>query len=344
MSDNINLLSEELEPKGYIPKPVIESTPSRPAEVQPTMKEPVTEINHASDVVINSTSQNSENNFDAMSRANLNAQRSVSAVSRRPLAPKKVSFWDKLFGKNEVPEPIVTQRPVVGQGVVGQVSKAAPVKAKFDAKKILSWLTAGKKSEGPVRSGINLVQSEAEVLPILTIGERILLRCSPAIIIIVVAYILTQSYTFYMESKTKDLVAKLTSAVTISDADIAKLEKNANGLDNKVTVMRNVFARHIYWSKLLEYLEQIFIAEVYIRSMTAESAGNIIIEAQTDSFTSVAKQYVLLQNNPVVKEVSITGADKSSEEDPIKFSIKLKIWPGLMYPNAFTSTSTTNIK
>lgn len=350
MSDVINLLPEDLQPKGYIPKPKVNVASEQPTE----MKRPVNEVNKIREVVIDSASIKKDNNF-SINSVSVTQNKTAPVVEKKP----KSSFWDNVFAKkteekkvNSIPQsaPLMTEAVTrIDQNssaptsqkperlAVNNVPSASQTKPSFDFKKILKWLTAGKKSDNQDEFGINLVPKEAEVLPMLTIGKRVLIRIVPALIIIVGAYLLAQTYSVFVKQKTQNLVDQLTTSVKISDADIQKLEKNASGLDKKVTIMRNILQRHIYWTKLLDYLEQVFIAEVYIKSLTAESEGSVIIEAETDSFTSVAKQYLVLQADSNIKEVSITGADRPSEEEPIKFSIKLTIWPGLMYPNAFVN-------
>ena len=58
---------------------------------------------------------------------------------------------------------------------------AVKIPKKFDFKKILLWLTAGKKTEDQDDYGINLVQGEDDVLPAKTILIKIFLRCLPKI-------------------------------------------------------------------------------------------------------------------------------------------------------------------
>lgn len=314
MSDTINLLPEDLQAKGYIPKPKLEPV-NEPVELK-TNVEP---FKNASEVISDVKSPVANQNFNNdVFRPN---QVKASPVIKKTVANNQ-SFWDKLINRSNVNAVVNGQK-----------------KSGLSFKAIIKWLTAGSGGNNNDQDdlGINLVQVEAETVPVKTIALKIFVRILPAIVIIVGTYFITQFYSSTIKAKTEALVSQLSTTVKISDEDIARLEKNASGLEKKVSIMRNIFDRHIYWTRLLDFLEQSFIAEVYIKSLTAENSGNLIIEAQTDSFTSVAKQYLVLQNNKNIKEVSITGADKSGDDDRVTFSIRLRIWPGIMYPNAYLS-------
>lgn len=330
MSDTINLLPEDMQAKGFIPKPEVE-----PASQSTEILKEINNFNKANGIV-NDVNVPEKNNsvFEKNENIAPMPQKPILNLKKAPApAPVKASFWNKLLNSKKTNFNLGAKTVGGGLNGVGSVSLK-----KFSIKSILKWLTANSNSndnDDQEDFGINLVQTEAETIPPKTIFLKIFLRILPALIIILATYFIAHFYSSNIKAKTEAMVQELSTTVKISDEDVAKLESNASGVDRKVSVMRNIFDRHIYWTRLLDFLEESFVGEVYIKTLTAENSGNLVIQAQTDSFTSVAKQYLAFQTNPNIKEVSITGADKSGDEDVVTFSVRLKIWPGIMYPNAY---------
>jgi Tfp pilus assembly protein PilN len=303
MAEGINLLPEDMQAKGRIPQPNTAPLPAIP-RANSSEKSPILHLE--------------KNN------------QPITPIANKPVNQPVAPIIKEIKPNNQL-EPIIQQRQVINKQIIANNN----AQKKINWQKITNWLFQAKSDEDQESQGINLVPKETELLSFKSIINRIVLRILPAIVIIVGAYLLAQTYSVYIKQKTEALAKQLSNNIQISESDIAKLEKNASGLDRQVTVMRNILSRHIYWTRLLDFLEQSFIPEVYIRSLSAEGEGNIIIEGQTNSFTAVAKQYAALQNNPDVKAVLITGASRPTADEPIKFSIKLTVWPRILYPNAF---------
>lgn len=337
MAQSMNLLPDDMQEKGFIPK----IKPDGRVQVDGVKKLPVTETE-----VPKAPSAPSLTPFNNQEFLKEIAEPEKKEVENVPInkveaISQKMPSWSDPVGEEVKKVETKKVETAVGNMPDSRLNNVAknkkPIKFNIDWRKILNYFVQLKAGHEQEAFGINLVPREDDTLSYAKITQNIAIILIPAIVLVSGLYVIARTYSAYVKDRTEVLVSQLTTNIKISDADIEKLELNAAGLEKKATVMRSIIGRHIYWTNLLDYLEKIFISEVYIKSLTAENKGSIIINAQTNSYTAVAKQYIVLQMNPDIKSVSITGAGRETLDSPVNFSIRLDIWPYILYPNVISN-------
>jgi len=117
---------------------------------------------------------------------------------------------------------------------------------------------------------------------------------------------------------------------------------------NKLQTIADALDTHIYWTKFFDALEATTLPNVFYEGISATTNGSIILNASTDSLTSVGEQLLAFEEaTDFVRNVTINNATVSGTEDPdaqsggetVQFSIQLEIQPDIFYKYAVTASS-----
>jgi len=117
----------------------------------------------------------------------------------------------------------------------------------------------------------------------------------------------------------------------IIDEEILTLEKNRDisaekamvELDKKITTLKTLFENHLYWSNLLERIEELVIPEAYLSNVSinlAESTVTFGALGGTTSYTNLARQILSFQEDSSVDKVQVSSI-ALDEKVGIKFSL-----------------------
>jgi len=94
-------------------------------------------------------------------------------------------------------------------------------------------------------------------------------------------------------------------------------------LDVKIGLLKEVFQNHTYWSQIFERIESLTMSDVYFSDakLTMEQDKiSLQFSASTDTYKSLAKQMLALQEEPTIQKVEISSI-ALSEEGGIKFGL-----------------------
>jgi len=112
-------------------------------------------------------------------------------------------------------------------------------------------------------------------------------------------------------------------------------ETNIYNTDKKINLVENLFAEHLYWSKIFTRLEQAVIPQVYFKNSKFNFVGeevNIQLSGVAQSYTALAKQMIGLKmdpsdalassSDPLVLKVDLTKMSLS-EKGGIEFEMSV---------------------
>jgi hypothetical protein len=120
-------------------------------------------------------------------------------------------------------------------------------------------------------------------------------------------------------------------------------EKAIIDLDAKISILKEVFQIHTYWSEVFEKIEALTMQDVYFSDakLTLEKDKiSLQFSASTETYTSLAKQMLNFQEEPLTQKVQISGI-ALSEEGGIKFNL-LSVFPlQILLLNGKNGTTTT---
>jgi Tfp pilus assembly protein PilN len=94
-------------------------------------------------------------------------------------------------------------------------------------------------------------------------------------------------------------------------------------LDTKISLLKEVFQNHTYWSEIFERIESLTMSDVYFQDakLTMElDKISLQFSASTDTYKSLAKQMLVFQEEPIIQRVEISNITLS-EEGGIKFGL-----------------------
>lgn len=99
----------------------------------------------------------------------------------------------------------------------------------------------------------------------------------------------------------------------------------ANDLNDKFKKVDRLVRNHIYWSNLFNFLEEKTLENVYYVNFESSGIKQINLQARTNSFDNLSRQFDSFNNDDRVEEVRINSANliSSIDGDYISFDIIL---------------------
>jgi len=114
----------------------------------------------------------------------------------------------------------------------------------------------------------------------------------------------------------------------ISLLDEKRVPENEDAIvafDTKLTILKDVFNNHTYWSNFFAKFEDLTIPEAFFPdakfSLGAEGV-TVTLKAATKTYTNLAQQMLAFQQDPSVNQVDITDISLN-EEGGIEFGLTL---------------------
>lgn len=111
----------------------------------------------------------------------------------------------------------------------------------------------------------------------------------------------------------------------------------------KLAAIRSLVDRHVRWTKFFTVLERYTLPQVfYGTTFTGDIQGQLTMSARTDSYESVAEQYLVFQQaveaGDFISSFNITGASRSvtTEGESATFSVTLSVLP-VVFQNRLAS-------
>lgn len=170
-------------------------------------------------------------------------------------------------------------------------------------------------------SGVELLPEEIrkEFKP----RKKILILSTSILFIILVFLISFFGNNIYQKSKENELknLQEKSKKTAIEIDGLKKEKEEASVLQVKLSQIKNLLDKHFYLTKFFSIIEKTTIDNVYYSSIAVSGNGKVSLSAQAKDYSSVARQFLALQETKEIEDVKITGA--GGKQGEINFEIEL---------------------
>jgi len=157
---------------------------------------------------------------------------------------------------------------------------------------------------------------------------------------------------FYNKRLNANLELVKQEIVALENKREPEKEKDIIDLDTRMSILKEVFEKHTYWSNVFKKIEGLVMHDVYF------SDGKLTLEpdkvsfqasAVTSTYTSLAKQMLAFQNaklsenEPLAQKIEVSNISLS-EEGGIKFVLSVSFPLKILLTNSETKAVKTQIQ
>ncbi len=160
-----------------------------------------------------------------------------------------------------------------------------------------------------------------------------------SILLVVFVYFLVDFIKFGRTRKIKELEVSLQRV----EQTLAQKQKDLVEVTDyyqTVSQIKSLLDQHIYWTNLLEFIEENTLTTVYYDSIRATKSGTISLSAKAKDYESVRQQFLVFKNHPAVVKVEINNASIDGEA---RGEIMEKVLNAVIQGSGSTSTPTSTI-
>ncbi len=185
-------------------------------------------------------------------------------------------------------------------------------KEKTEGKSQIQGDTKTKKQVG-FQYDINLIREE--FVPVINVKKMLvtlLLVSLLAILVIVFIYFVVDFIKLSRAKKIQQLQAELKQTEQLlveRQDDLTKIQSYYDTYQR----IKFLLDKHLYWTNLLDFIENNTISTVYYESIRASRSGLVDLAAKAKDYGSVWRQYEIFKNSPAVAKIEIKGAALDSE-------------------------------
>lgn len=262
---------------------------------------------------------------------------------------ESTGFMSRILGffkrRKTVPEPIT---PVLGQSVGGgshmNLERGGRSDRILAEKKSKPTMIKLPEDEGSF--SINLLgQDVGRSITLREQVTRLIMVAVGSLILVGLVYAGLIVYSRTISTDIQDTRAKI-DALRSTISDLEKTQTGIAATTKKITAIRSLIDRHVYWSKFFHELEQATGPDVfYGTAFTGDLNGGITLAATTNSFDSVATQYLFFQQavkrGGFITSFTISGATlQEAQNGPeVVFTATLVLAPEVFYKTAAEETA-----
>ncbi len=188
-----------------------------------------------------------------------------------------------------------------------------------DSGNLLSKLSAWLKNLRPVKesktiSQTNLVKDRAVVF---IDWRHYLLSLLNSFLLALIILGMFYGYLLLLGERKMQEVRDNSQKLAELNKQIAGVEDNMDDVfsfQRKIKLVKVLISQHIYWTNFFAFLEKNTLPNVHYSSFNGSIDGRYKLKAQTDSFTSIANQLLILKQNPYVLTAKTNGGDISYDQ------------------------------
>jgi len=143
----------------------------------------------------------------------------------------------------------------------------------------------------------------------------------------------------YAKRLTANLETIKTEISLLAEKRVPEEEKAVVDFDTRLSVLKDVFKNHTYWSNFFTALEKMTIPEAYFSDAKFTLASKdltVTLTATTKTYTTLAQQMTVFQDDPRVSKVLVSGISLS-EEGGINFTLTLTLPVKILLNSAETA-------
>jgi len=143
----------------------------------------------------------------------------------------------------------------------------------------------------------------------------------------------------YVKKLTTNLETIKKEISLLADKRTPEEENAIVAFDTRLDILKDVFKSHTYWSKIFAAFEELTIPEAFFSEAKFSLAGGevaVTLGARTKTYTTLAQQMLVFQNDPRVSKVLVSDINLS-EEGGIDFSLSLIFPAKILLVNSDTA-------
>jgi len=156
--------------------------------------------------------------------------------------------------------------------------------------------------------------------------KSIFSKTGGAILALVILSLLFYGGLFLYQSNLKKNLENIKNEIiNLTNSRNPATEKIIVDVDKRVSLLKDLFTNHFYWSDLFKKVEELAIPEVYFsKAKFSISLGKVeaSLEGNTNTYTDLARQIVSFQEEPLVEKVQVSGISLA-EEKGVKFTLSV---------------------
>lgn len=136
------------------------------------------------------------------------------------------------------------------------------------------------------------------------------------LVLLILSLLLYGGLFFYRGKVSENLKSIKDEIINLDQRRNPEMEKIIIDLDKKLAVLKKLFEDHLYWSKLFDKIEQVVIPRVYFSQSKVdflEEKIDVIFSGNASNYTSLARQILSFQEEPMVESVKVSGISLATE-------------------------------
>lgn len=191
-----------------------------------------------------------------------------------------------------------------------------------------------KKSEA-TSLNINLIFGAGDTLG--TREKKLLRIIYIEIVLCLVVIISFYSYLIFSQWKMGDDGKKLQQEIVNTDEQISNFKKENKDLVNiqkKLIYIKDLAAKHVYWTKFFALLEKYTLPDVYYNDFGASTDKGIGLKCTARDSQAMVKQVLAFQNAPeFISGVEIRDIGLVSDKGEVSFILNVGLAPDVFFLN-----------
>ena len=191
------------------------------------------------------------------------------------------------------------------------------------------------KKDRPAVFGVNLLAQAFGGTRDLGLGRKFIISGLAGLTAIILVAGVYFGIVIYQNTVQGD-ISRAKEQVASLDREIAGLEKEkeeALDLQKRLNLIKDLLAKHVYWTDFFRLLEKYTIDEVYYMNFSMAGKDKLVISAVGKDYKSLAKQFLAFeQAKDFIQTVRIDSASADIDAQKgvykgVKFNINLEFAP-----------------
>lgn len=136
----------------------------------------------------------------------------------------------------------------------------------------------------------------------------------------------------YLEQQKKAEIDSITNLFINIDSQVKDIEgeiKEVLIFKDKLSLVKGMLDKHIYWTNFFELLEENTLSEVYYLDFSSNSEGEYELEAVANGYDIIEAQVKKMKKNKYIKNIEVSKAQILESDDNyinmVEFNIKIAI-------------------
>jgi hypothetical protein len=136
------------------------------------------------------------------------------------------------------------------------------------------------------------------------------------LVLLILSLLLYAGLLFYQASLNKNLTSVKNEINLLDQKRDPKTEEAIVNLDRKLSILKDLFESHLYWSNLFGKIEELTVPQVYFSNAQfnfLETKLTVLFSGNALTYTTLARQILSFQEDPLVEEATVSNLSLATE-------------------------------